>query len=117
MPNKVSLDIVANVLHRLGVSVVLSGWEPPTGDTHVQVTDEVAITPTPSKFPGEARVGKEAAENPEIRCFVVLASQHEGQPWETGMKPTRTEIGNDNSQSRRDRALRLLAEIGAAVSR
>ena len=64
----------------------------------------------------EARVGSEGAENPELRYFVVLASTRDGEPWEAGMKPTRTELGHDGAQQRHAHAQRLLAEIGAAVS-
>lgn len=43
VPAKVSLDTVANILHRLEVPVSLSGWEPADSDTRVTVRDVVEI--------------------------------------------------------------------------
>jgi hypothetical protein len=44
VPPKVSLETVANILHRLDVPVALRGWEPsPQKDTRVQVEDEIVI--------------------------------------------------------------------------
>jgi hypothetical protein len=45
IPNKVSLDTLADVLHRLGVSVSLSGWEPSETDTRIGVRDAIELDP------------------------------------------------------------------------
>jgi hypothetical protein len=64
VPQKVSLDTAANVLHRLGVKVLLKGWEPSETDTRVQVKDEVAIRPPASKVAtGTARIWDVPAED------------------------------------------------------
>lgn len=54
VPNKVSLDTLANVLYRLELAVALSGWEPPEGEG--QVLDALEIDP-------EQTVGLIAAED------------------------------------------------------
>jgi hypothetical protein len=46
VPTKISLDTVANILHRLEVAVALRGWAPSAKDTRVQVQDEIAIDPS-----------------------------------------------------------------------
>src|SRR5262245_41825551 len=43
VPTKVSLETVANVLHRAAVEVELEGWEPSESDTRVQVLEEAVI--------------------------------------------------------------------------
>jgi hypothetical protein len=45
VPNKVSLTTLANILHRLGVTVSLSGWEPSASDTRIGVRDQIEIDP------------------------------------------------------------------------
>lgn len=45
VPNKVSLQTLANILHRLGVAVSLSGWEPSASDTRIGVRDQIELDP------------------------------------------------------------------------
>jgi hypothetical protein len=45
VPPKVSLDTLANVLHRLGVAVSLSDWEPSAGDTRIGIRNQVELDP------------------------------------------------------------------------
>lgn len=56
VPNKVSLETVANILHRLEVSVSLEGWEPSESDTRVQVKDEVELPAEAAQFTQDARI-------------------------------------------------------------
>jgi len=64
VPNKVSLETVANLLHRLGVSVKLSGWEASETDTRVQVMDEVAVAlPATNYAAGTAKIWDVAPED------------------------------------------------------
>lgn len=56
VPNKVSLETAANVLHRLGVAVTLKGWEPSETDTRVQVKDEVVLPQETRQFAGTAKI-------------------------------------------------------------
>jgi hypothetical protein len=56
VPHKVSLDTVANVLHRLGVEVALAGWEPSEADTRVQVKDEIQLPEGATRRAGKARI-------------------------------------------------------------
>lgn len=46
VPKKVALKTLADVLHRLGVAVTLSGWEPSEADTRIGVRDEIELDPT-----------------------------------------------------------------------
>ncbi|MEZ6051303.1 MAG: hypothetical protein R3C02_07965 [Planctomycetaceae bacterium] len=43
VPRKVSLDTVANILHRLDVAVALSHWEPSDADSRVGITDDLEL--------------------------------------------------------------------------
>ena len=43
IPQKVSLETLANILYRLDLAVSLSDWSPPDGDSRVQVKDEVPL--------------------------------------------------------------------------
>lgn len=45
VPNKVSLNTLADILHRLAVSVSLSGWEPSDSDTRVGVRNDLGLDP------------------------------------------------------------------------
>jgi hypothetical protein len=56
VPNKLPLETLANVLHKAGLKVMLVGWEPPVGDTRVQVTDEMEFVPDPSGRTISARI-------------------------------------------------------------
>lgn len=56
VPHKVSLVAIANVLHRLGVSVSLEGWEPSESDSRVQVKDEIALPEDAARQTGRARI-------------------------------------------------------------
>lgn len=56
VPQKTSLESIANVLHRLGVEVELTGWEPSETDTRVQVVDEVVLSKEAAEFSREARI-------------------------------------------------------------
>lgn len=49
VPNKVSLDTLANILHRLGVAVTLAGWEPSASDTRVGIRDQVELDPAAAR--------------------------------------------------------------------
>lgn len=64
----------------------------------------------------EAIVGSEGTPNPEKRYYVVLALDHAGEPWEAGLVHSRTELGNDNSQSRYVRAEALFGRITRLVA-
>lgn len=77
---------------------------------------EIPVTALSTCRIEEVRVGSEANENPEKRYYVVIASTRDGEPWEAGMTPTRTDFGSDGSMQRHERAQRLLNEIGAAVA-
>jgi hypothetical protein len=56
VPHKVDLATVANVLHRLGVSVQLADWSPSESDTRIQVRDEVVLSPQAAKHAAPARI-------------------------------------------------------------
>ena len=71
VPNKVSLETIANVLHRLGVAVQLAGWTPSETDTRVQVKDEIALPQGAARGRGEARIWQ--VENSEARLNPPLA--------------------------------------------
>ncbi|MEQ9408291.1 MAG: hypothetical protein RIK87_11220 [Fuerstiella sp.] len=43
VPQKVSLDTLANILYRLDLAVSLTGWAPSDSDTRVQVKDELPL--------------------------------------------------------------------------
>lgn len=45
VPNKVSLETLADILHRLGIKVTLSEWEASEGDTRIAVRNELEIDP------------------------------------------------------------------------
>jgi hypothetical protein len=64
----------------------------------------------------EAIVGSEGNPNAERRYYVVLALDHAGEPWEAGLIHSRTELGNDNSQSRYARAEGLFGRISKLVA-
>jgi hypothetical protein len=63
----------------------------------------------------EAIVGSEGNPGAEKRYYVVLALDHVGAPWEAGLVRSRTELGNDNSQSRYERAEALFGRISKLV--
>jgi hypothetical protein len=65
----------------------------------------------------EAHVGSEGNVDAEKRYYVVLGAQSDGQPWEVGMIPTRTEMGNDNKDQRYARAQELFGRVTALVGR
>ena len=46
IPPKVSLESLANILHRLEVAVTLSEWEPTETDARLQVKDDLEIDPS-----------------------------------------------------------------------
>jgi hypothetical protein len=64
----------------------------------------------------EAKVGSEASQNVEIRYYVVIAVNHNGEPWEAGMIHTRTELGNDGKEQRYARAQALFQRVSDVVS-
>ncbi len=43
IPQKVSLETLANILYRLDLAVSLSAWEPPEGDPRTQVKDDLQL--------------------------------------------------------------------------
>lgn len=45
VPRKVSLATLANILHRLGVAVYLSEWEPSDSDTRIGVRNQIDLDP------------------------------------------------------------------------
>ena len=45
VPSKVSLDTLADILHRLGVAVLLPGWVPSDSDTRIGTRDELELDP------------------------------------------------------------------------
>jgi hypothetical protein len=45
IPNKVSLDTLANILHRLGVNVSLSNWTPSDSDTRIGICTKIDLNP------------------------------------------------------------------------
>jgi hypothetical protein len=49
VPRKVSLETLADILHRLGLSVSLSGWEPADSDTRIAVRDEIELDPAQAR--------------------------------------------------------------------
>ncbi len=63
----------------------------------------------------EAKVGTEGTENPDRRYYVVVSLNYEGETWEAGMVPTRTNLGNDTSDLKYARAQGLLQKISEVV--
>ncbi|MHC4400586.1 MAG: hypothetical protein ACYTG0_12995 [Planctomycetota bacterium] len=49
VPNKVSLKTLADMLHRLGVAVSLSGWEPSDSDTRVGIRNQIELDPAAAR--------------------------------------------------------------------
>lgn len=64
----------------------------------------------------EAAVGSEGNEPSEIRYYVVIGTERDGQSWEIGLSRPRTQIGSDGPEPRKARARQLLDELGMAVS-
>jgi hypothetical protein len=64
----------------------------------------------------EAKVGSEGSQNAEIRYYVVIAVNHNGEPWEAGMIHTRTELGNDGKEQRYARAQALFQRVSEVVA-
>jgi hypothetical protein len=64
----------------------------------------------------EAAVGKEGAENAEIRFFVVIGTYRDDVPWEIGLIWSRTQWGNDNADARRKRMRALFDELSSAIT-
>lgn len=56
VPQKVPLETIANVLHRQGVPVDLTGWQPAEKEELVQVKDELDLAPAPGARIGTARI-------------------------------------------------------------
>lgn len=63
----------------------------------------------------ESIVGSEADTSAERRYYVVIAAASNSEPWAAGMVYTRTEMGNDNAESRYNRAQLLFAQLADAV--
>jgi hypothetical protein len=63
----------------------------------------------------ESLVGSEADTAAQRRYFVVIEAAKGDETWEAGMVYTRTEMGNDTSESRYKRAQLLLTQIAEAV--
>ena len=70
VPNKVSLETIANILHRLGVAVQLAGWTSSETDTRVQVKTRLPFRKE-RRGRGEARIWQ--VENSEARLNPPLA--------------------------------------------
>ena len=74
VPQKVSLDTLADILHRLKLDVTLADWIPPQGDHRVGTSDEVAIDAASAR--GEVTVeslkGQEAPLLPMFHQVVQL---------------------------------------------
>ncbi|QDU40113.1 hypothetical protein Mal4_44680 [Maioricimonas rarisocia] len=71
VPKKVELDTIANVLHRLGLSVQLEGWEPSESDTRVQVKDEVVL-PKDAAPAADARIWPVDAQDRKLTPPVTM---------------------------------------------
>lgn len=63
----------------------------------------------------ESIVGSEGNPDAERRYYVVIAALNDGQPWEAGMIYTRTELGNDNAESRYKRAQLLFTQLAQVI--
>ena len=55
-------------------------------------------------------------ESPEIRYFVVLGTERNGENWEIGIIHARTKWGHDGATARRERMGVLFDELRTAVS-
>lgn len=73
VPNKVSLNTVANILHRLGVGVSLSEWEPSAGDTRIGIRNQIELDP--SKVRGEISIRPVAEHEGPLLSHAVDAVQ------------------------------------------
>ena len=73
IPRKVKLDTVANILHRLGVAVTLSGWEASDSDTRIGVRDEIELDPAAAR--GEITIQPLEAGEPPLLSPVQIAIQ------------------------------------------
>lgn len=60
-------------------------------------------------------MGSEGNPNPEVWCYVVIACDRDGEPWEVGMIITRTEFGSDGKEQKYSRAQRLFERISRLV--
>lgn len=49
VPKKVSLETLANILHRLGIAVILSEWAPSDSDTRIGTCDEIELDPAAAR--------------------------------------------------------------------
>ena len=63
----------------------------------------------------EAEVGKEGGEASEIRYYVVLGTDRDGESWEVGLIHARTQWGHDGAKARRKRMGDLFEELRSAI--
>ncbi|MFC1596559.1 hypothetical protein ACFL5Q_01250 [Planctomycetota bacterium] len=64
VPNKVSLETLANILHRLGVAVILPGWAPSESDTRIGTHDELELDPAAAQ--GEVSIQPIGDQEPPL---------------------------------------------------
>ena len=64
VPKKVSLETLANILHRLGVAVILSDWVPSDSDTRIGTRDEIELDPAAVR--GEVSVQPIGDQEPRL---------------------------------------------------
>jgi hypothetical protein len=73
VPRKVSLTMIADILHRLEVPVALRGWEPSAADTRIQVQDELVIAPESVR--GVAAIRPVEPGEPKLTPLACMAVQ------------------------------------------
>lgn len=73
VPVKVSLDTLANILHRLEQRVQLSDWEPSDADTRVQVKDDLQLDPDAAV--GTIEIKPVEANEPKLNSGLDMAVQ------------------------------------------
>lgn len=64
VPKKVSLETLADILHRLGVAVILPDWEPSDSDTRIGTCDEIELDPAAAL--GEVNVQPIGDQEPRL---------------------------------------------------
>ncbi len=73
VPGRISLDSIANILHRFGVEVILNGWRPSDSDTRIQVKDELIIPE--NRVHGEASLQEVGTGEPKLNSPVSMTGE------------------------------------------
>lgn len=73
IPTKVNVDTVADIFHRLGLQVALSGWTPSDSDTRISVQEERKIAP--ERVTGRMELTRLGPDEPKLLTPLQIAVQ------------------------------------------